>query len=373
MEKFSILLVDDVAENIHSLKMMIEDSFDVKIFSALSAQEGMEILMKNEINLILTDVQMPEIDGFEFAEYLKGIEKTKDIPLIFITGIYDKDEYKRKGYDIGAIEYITKPIDDVLLDAKLKVYIDIFERSKARQDEIEQKIEILIHQAKMATMGEMIGVIAHQLKQPLNILSLYCNDVKDTYKLGEIDDAFIDDFSKNTKENIEFMSKTIDGFRDFFNPKKSKKIFQLKKVIDNSVKLLHKQLETNKVELTIDINDEEVYGVDSELEQVVLNLITNAQDAFIERKVEDRKINITSGSHKNYTILVVEDSAGGIKEDNLDKIFDPYFTTKETGTGTGLYMVKLVVKTSFGGDLKLENSNIGAKFILILPNQSLTK
>ena len=146
MEKFSILLVDDVSENIYSLKMMIEDSFDVNIFSALSAQDGMEILMKENIDLILTDVQMPEIDGFEFVEYLKNIEKTKNIPVIFITGIYDKDEYKTKGYNLGAVEYITKPIHDVLLNSKLKVYIDIFERRKQDEQQIAEKEKVLIHQ-----------------------------------------------------------------------------------------------------------------------------------------------------------------------------------------------------------------------------------
>ena len=144
MEKFRILLVDDVPENIYSLQMMIEDSFDVQIFSALSAQEGMEILMKEEIDLILTDVQMPEIDGFEFVEYLKNIEKTKDIPVIFITGIYDKDEYKSKGYNLGAVEYITKPIHDVLLNSKLKVYIDIFEKRKKDEEQIATTDKILI-------------------------------------------------------------------------------------------------------------------------------------------------------------------------------------------------------------------------------------
>ena len=104
MEKFTLLLVDDVEENIYSLKMMIEDSFDVNIFSALSAQEGMKILMNENIDLILTDVQMPEIDGFEFVEYLKNIERTKNILVIFITGIYDKDEFKTKGYSVGAVE-----------------------------------------------------------------------------------------------------------------------------------------------------------------------------------------------------------------------------------------------------------------------------
>ena len=168
MEKFSILLVDDVSENIYSLKMMIEDSFDVNIFSALSAQEGMEILMNENIDLILTDVQMPEIDGFEFVEYLKNIEKTKDIPVIFITGIYDKDEYKTKGYNLGAIEYITKPIHDILLNSKLKVYIDFFEKRKLDIELIASKDKVLIHQSKMAAMGEMLDNIAHQWRQPLS-------------------------------------------------------------------------------------------------------------------------------------------------------------------------------------------------------------
>ena len=109
MNKFSILLLDDVSENIYSLKLLIEENFDINIFTALKAQEAIEIVMNNTIDLILTDVQMPDIDGFEFAQYLKDIESTKDIPVIFITGIYEKDEYKNRGYNIGGIEYITKP------------------------------------------------------------------------------------------------------------------------------------------------------------------------------------------------------------------------------------------------------------------------
>ena len=370
MEKFKILLVDDVPENIYSLKMMIEDSFDVEIFSALSAQEGMEILMKEKIDLILTDVQMPEIDGFEFVEYLKNIDRTKEIPVIFITGIYDKDEYKSKGYDLGAVEYITKPIHDVLLNSKLKVYIDIFEKRKEDEEEIATKDELLIHQSKMATMGEMIGIIAHQLKQPLNILSLYCNDVKDSYTYNEIDDKFIEDFSKNTKEQIEYLSETIDGFRDFFNPDKQKRVFEIKKVINKSVKLLMNRIETANINLNIQVKDEMVYGVETELEQVVLNIINNSIDAFIEREeLKVKEINIEVLVKQNYTILIMEDSAGGVKEDSLEKLFDPYYTTKSSGTGTGLYMVKLVIKNSLGGDLKVNNSEKGLRYVIALPNE----
>lgn len=369
MEKFNILLVDDVAENIYSLKMMIEDSFDVNIFSALSAQEGMEILMKENIDLILTDVQMPEIDGFEFVEYLKNIEKTKDIPVIFITGIYDKDEYKTKGYNLGAIEYITKPIHDVLLNSKLKVYIDIFEKRKLDVEQIAAKDKVLIHQSKMATMGEMIGVIAHQLKQPLNILSLYCNDVSDSYIYNEIDDKFISDFSKNTKEQIKFLSETIDGFRDFFNPTKQKRVFEIKDAINKSITLMGNQFEVNQVKLNLEVKDEKVYGIETELEQVILNVINNSMDAFKERNIENRQIDIKVFLKNDYTVLIMEDNAGGVKEESLEKIFDPYFTTKSNGTGTGLYMVKLVIKNSFQGDLKISNSEQGLRYIIALPQK----
>jgi signal transduction histidine kinase len=222
----------------------------------------------------------------------------------------------------------------------------------------------------MATMGEMIGIIAHQLKQPLNILSLYCNDVKDSYTYNEIDDKFIEDFSKNTKEQIEYLSETIDGFRDFFNPDKQKRVFEIKKVINKSVKLLMNRIETANINLNIQVKDEMVYGVETELEQVVLNIINNSIDAFIEREeLKVKEINIEVFVKQNYTILIMEDSAGGVKEDSLEKLFDPYYTTKSSGTGTGLYMVKLVIKNSLGGDLKVNNSEKGLRYVIALPNE----
>lgn len=371
MKKFNILLLDDVEANLHSLKLIIEDSFDINIYSALNAKEAISILMENRIDLILSDIQMPDIDGFQFAEYIKGIKDIKNIPIIFITGIYDKEEYEKKAYNLGVIEYITKPIDDTLLTSKLRVYINLFESKRKSEEQIAQKDEILIHQTKMATMGEMIGVISHQMKQPLNILSLYCDEVKTSYKYNEIDDDFVNEFSTNTKDQIEFLTSTIDGFINFFNPTKEKKTFKLKEAIDETFNLLDKQIENNNINLEIKIDDEVVYGVKTELEQVILNLVTNAKDVFIDREIITRKIKINSGSTDKYTLLVIEDNAGGIKEENLEKIFEPYFTTKEYGTGTGLYMVKLVIKSSFHGDLKVENSSSGARFVMALPKEKI--
>ena len=256
---------------------------------------------------------------------------------------------------------------DVLLNSKLKVYIDIFERRKEDEKQIAEKEKVLIHQSKMATMGEMIGVIAHQLKQPLNILSLYCNDVKTSYEYNEIDDKFIDDFSKNTKEQIKFLSETIDDFRNFFNPEKNKVQFEIKDAINTSIKLLGNQFEVNEIKLNIEVSDEKVYGSETELEQVILNIINNSIDAFKEKGVKNREINIKVLSKQSYTILIMEDNAGGVKIETLEKLFDPYYTTKANGTGTGLYMVKLVIKNSFQGDLKLSNSELGLRYIIALP------
>ena len=225
MNKFSILLLDDIPENIYSLKLLIEENFDINIFTAFKAQEAIEIVMNNPIDLILTDVQMPDIDGFQFAQYLKDIESTKDIPVIFITGIYEKDEYKNRGYDIGGIEYITKPIDNKLLISKLKIYINIFNTIKSSNDKLNKAEDLLIHSAKMASMGEMIGLISHQLKQPLNVLSLCVEDINLSYEFKELNDTYMEDFYKSTKDQIEYMNKTINSFLDFFNPNKKKEKF----------------------------------------------------------------------------------------------------------------------------------------------------
>ena len=129
------------------------------------------------------------------------------------------------------------------------------------------------------------------------------------------------------------------------------------------------QFEVNEVKLNLEVEEEKFFGIETELEQVLLNIINNSIDAFKERNTENREINIKVLSKQSYTILIIEDNAGGVKEESLEKIFDPYYTTKSTGTGTGLYMVKLVIKNSLQGDLKINNSEKGLRYIIALPQQ----
>jgi len=368
--KFKILIVDDVEQNIHSLKMLIEDSFDILVYSVQSAQEGVSFLIKQPVDLILSDIHMPDINGFEFVEYIKGIDRLKNIPIIFITAVYSNLEYQKKGYGIGAIDYITKPIDADILSQKLKIFIDIFEKEKLIDIDLEDKNKILISQSKMAAMGEMIGIISHQLKQPLTILSLCCDDVKLYNEHFEIDDEFIDTFTKQTNQQIRYMTDTIDRFREFFNPNKRKENFLLKDSVENGIKLLDKLLVQNNTVIDINVGNEQIFGLKDELTQVLINLISNSQDAFIENKIKDSKILIESKSYENHIILSVEDNGGGISKNIIDNIFNPYFTTKQKGTGTGLFMVNLIISTSFKGGIKAYNtSKSGTKFIITLPSK----
>ncbi|NQY23320.1 MAG: hybrid sensor histidine kinase/response regulator [Campylobacteraceae bacterium] len=361
---FTILLVDDIEQNLDALSLMILDEFDVKIEVSKSAQDAIDKLMKKDINLILTDIQMPDIDGFEFAEYLKGIDKIRDIPVIFITGIYDKDEYQQKGYDLGAIEYITKPINNALFTSKLRVYIKLFEDKIMRENELNQKNEIIIYQSKMAAMGEMINVISHQLKQPLNILSLYCQDIKSSFDFNEINEEFVKDFDESTKFQIQFLSKTIDDFRDYFNPNKLKKDFSIEVSVNKILNLMKKQLEENEIKILMDIQEKYIYGTESEFEQVLINLISNAKEALVENKIIKKEIQIKSFKNDDCIEFFIEDNAGGVPHSLKNKIFNPYFTTKDKGTGVGLYMARLVIEASFGSHLNVENGDKGARFIM---------
>lgn len=367
MGKFNVLIVDDIEENIYSLRLLIEDNFDLNIFTATNANDAMSILLNKRIDLILMDVQMPEVDGFEFTLYLKDLEIIKDIPIIFITGIYNNEEYKSKAYEIGGIEYITKPIDNNLLISKLKVYIDIYENLNNSKEDLVKTKNLLVHNSKMASLGEMIGIISHQLKQPLNVLSLYCDCVEYSYKEGDVDDIYVKEFSKNTKSQINYMNDTINSFLDFYNPKKKKEVFNISEAINFALAILKSKIIMNNINVNLELDETvEITGVKMELAQVVINIVNNAIDAFIERGIFEKDVYIKLFAKDSKVALFIEDNAGGIENKNLEKILDPYYTTKVDGTGIGLYMVKLIVKNNFNGELKVMNSEKGLKFIILL-------
>ena len=313
MGKFNVLIVDDIEENIYSLRLLIEDNFDLNIFTATNANDAMSILLNKRIDLILMDVQMPEVDGFEFTLYLKDLEIIKDIPIIFITGIYNNEEYKSKAYEIGGIEYITKPIDNNLLISKLKVYIDIYENLNNSKEDLVKTKNLLVHNSKMASLGEMIGIISHQLKQPLNVLSLYCDCVEYSYKEGEVDDIYVKEFSTNTKSQINYMNETINGFLDFYNPNKKKEVFNISEAINFALAILKSKIIVNNIKVNLELNEKCAASCGRYLENMA-NVLEISLDELSEHFENPVKLNSTCAIFSE-TELIGEISRGRTLEE----------------------------------------------------------
>jgi signal transduction histidine kinase len=237
--------------------------------------------------------------------------------------------------------------------------------------DIAQKEQILFQQSKMASMGEMIGNIAHQWRQPLNVLSLQIGKVILDYKMKKLNDEIIDNFDKKSTEVIQRMSKTIDDFRNFFRPNKQKQLFKIKDALKDVLLFTKDSYVDNNITLEIEDFDENIVtnGFKNELVQVLLVILNNAKDAIKSAEMKNAKVDIKIGVDKECVSISIQDNGGGIDNDVLPKIFEPYFTTKfeSNGTGIGLYMAKMIIETSMKGELKIENSKGGVLVSIKIP------
>jgi len=241
------------------------------------------------------------------------------------------------------------------------------DRVKEEVKKNEQHQLIMMQQNRLAQMGEIINMIAHQWRQPLNALSVISQTLVFKYMRGTVDEKAIDTFNTNSQRQIIAMSTTIDDFRNFFKPEKEKKIFDIRESINHSIKILLPLLENENIKLNISMcEDINIYGFSNELGQGIINIITNAKDALIEKNIEEKHINIDLAKNDTQVILTISDNAGGIPEDIILKIFNPYFSTKERdGTGLGLYMTKLIIEEHMNGKITVENIDKGAQFNII--------
>ena len=231
---------------------------------------------------------------------------------------------------------------------------------------------------KMAAMGEMLGAIAHQWRQPLNTLSTYIASLPSAYFNNLISKNFIDTLVAGADAQIQFMSKTIDDFRHYFRPSKNKEAFDVARAVDNAIKLLEPTLKQNEVKLQLRVDEDGrpfvVQGYLSEFVHVVVNIIANARDAIIERRMQDAKaepglIQVDIRAVSEAVLVQVRDNGAGIPRHLIGKIFTPYFTTKgtTTGTGIGLYMAKMIVEKEMNGALMADNMEAGAQMTIRLP------
>ena len=229
--------------------------------------------------------------------------------------------------------------------------------------------QLLIQKSKFIALGEMISHIAHQWRQPLSELSAIMMTIKFKYNLGKLDSDSMQNKAQEAEHILEYMSKTIDDFREFFMPSREKKEFFAQEAVDAVMNIIGTTVKQRNISLHVKIaKDEKIFGHKNEFEQVLLNLITNAKHILVSEEINKPTIEIDLISDKTYTYLSIRDNAGGIKVEPIEKIFEPYFTTKEDsgGTGIGLYMSKLIIEKNMGGLLMVTNDDKGAKFTIRL-------
>jgi len=314
-----------------------------------STKEMLKMLKKAKENLVIFEWLHVRKDGSEF--WVEITLNTIDINNEnIIHGVWRIIDSRKK------FEKEVKDLNDTLIS---RVDYEV-EKNKQHQ-------ALMAHQNRLAQMGEMIGMIAHQWRQPLNNLSLLTQSISLKYSLGKLDDNLIDIFNTKTNLHISQMSNTIDDFRDFFKPENEKSLFNISKQVLHVINILEYNIKNENIKLDVNIDENiSIKGYPNEFGQVILNIINNAKDALVECSVKNKIIKIYTKIVDGKILLYIEDNANGIDEKIIDKIFDPYFSTKDekNGTGLGLYMSKIIIQDHMQGSIKVENTNNGARFIL---------
>ncbi|PHO08902.1 histidine kinase [Malaciobacter canalis] len=260
---------------------------------------------------------------------------------------------------------------------KLDEFIELEEQNRELEEKIQKEIEknrqkeqILFHQSKLASMGEMLSSISHQWRQPLmEINSLFLPiEIKLRGNKSIDNDEVLEAISK-LNEITKYMSNTINDFKNFFSTNKESIKFSLSTQINSAINILSTSLKDNNINLEIIVKkNPEVYGVKSEYSQVLINIINNAKEMLIYRKIKNPLIKITIDKKEDIAIIKIEDNAGGIKLKNIDDVFKPFYTNeKKDGSGIGLFMSKLIIEKNMAGMLSAENTSNGALFTIQTP------
>ena len=254
----------------------------------------------------------------------------------------------------------AEKLHDLAINLDKKVRIETLKNAK--------KDRLLQNQSKLAELGDMIGNIAHQWRHPLTRLSLTLQNLKAFQAKGKLGDKLLNESLDNSLHQIEFMSNTIDNFKDFYKKDTNKKDFLIIEAIESILKIIGPTLEHNNIEIIIiDKNNLSIFGNKNEFSQVLMNLIVNAKDAFEDKNIAFPKIEINIQKIEKRIKIEIIDNAGGIEKNIILNIFDPYFTTKDSkGTGIGLYLSKAIIEDKMKGKLSVENKDNGAVFTIYL-------
>ncbi len=357
IDKFmpTILYVED-EEGIRVGLARFFKQYTDKLYTASDGKEGLDMYKKYKPDIIVSDIKMPLMSGLEMAKAIKKIDPKQHI---IFTSAHNDSSYMLEAIELNIDGYVLKPVDHDKLEYKLDAISDQFkqkhelqqyqqkleERVKEEVDKNKEQEFMLFEQSRLAQMGEMINMIAHQWRQPLSVISAIASSLSLKSSFGTLDHSRVDQSCDKIIETTQTMSQTINDFMNFNKKDNNKQIF-LHETIENVKEIIGAEFKSIGIELDVSIDQElSVYHNATHIKHTLLNILINARDALIENSIENMLINIYTIEDENSITLVINDNAGGIPKEIIDRVFEPYFTTKEDGKGTGigLYMSKKMI------------------------------
>jgi len=368
MKKYKILCVDDDSNN---LELLFEILHEYDVVVSLNAASALHILKEQSIDMILLDIVMPDIDGYTLCTTIKEHKEYQDIPILFLSAKSDELSIEH-GYDLGGVDYISKPIKPQELLARVKTHLKLSSLVNDLEHKVQEALEqkrhqehLLVKQSYAASMGEMIDVIAHQWKQPLNVLNMRLSTIMLDYEDELIDKAYLQELQDKSLFQIRHLVNTLNDFRSFMSPHKPIQSFSVQEMLSSSLRLIEEEFTLHKIEIEIDrSHDFTINAIENEFIHIILNILNNAKDALIADAIKEPKITIQIDANKKQ--IQISDNAKGIQESDINSIFDLHFTRKKSssGSGVGLYMSKMIIE-KYGGTISIKNGVNGGALVAI--------
>jgi len=365
-----ILIVDDRPENLISLQKVLQ-AHNFEVDTASSGEEALKKVLKNNYVLIILDVQMPDMDGFEVAEAISGFSKAKDTAIIFLSAVNTELKFITKGYLSGGLDYITKPVDINVLLLKIKTFYRIYEQNR-KLNEVQEKLieEIEFRKQAEHKKDEFISIASHELKTPLTSVKGYIQLLQRS--LNRDDKTMAQNHLEKAAIQLEKLNELIVDLLDISKIESGKMKFNMKSFCaDNMVNNAIEMLQHSNPDFTITKlgkTDEMIFGDEMRLEQVVINFITNA----IKYAPGTNQVNVTINIKDEKLYLAVKDFGIGISKEQQHKIFDKFYRVEENsnrfnGLGIGLYICSEIINRH-GGTIGVNSvPDEGSEFYFIIP------
>lgn len=380
----------DLVKFSHSLRVMFVNCVDcnkdhaielfrvffTKIDTAGTKEEALELFKNNKYDLMIIGLKIPEVkDGIDLIERIRNI--SKNITILTIASDLDTYEFT-KLIELNVDGFIIKPVyikqfSDIIhktlfkLKNKEDLYhyrLDLENKVKTQVKLLRQKDAMLFQQSKLAAMGEMMDAVAHQWKQPINNIKMRVDLLEYDFEDGKVDKDYIKKYKDSIFNQFDHMVTTLNEFRTFFRPNKEVEDFDAYGMIEKVLLLVKDEFLKNNINIQVNkIDDFTIRGVENEFKHLILNIINNSKDAFNEKNIQNRRINIDLLKKDSLKVIQIEDNAGGIAEHIIEHIFKANITTKRksNGTGIGLYMSSQIAQ-KHNANIKVSNTNDGVRF-----------